>query len=247
MLHDADGAPRTPADEQPVTRRGMIRCVESLNLADAFVTLIAVLGPQKVLLSVVRMSHGRSRHDARLATLYAAAAAACVGVVFELTAPFITSFFHITTASVQLAAGLVFFVYAIGLVFGVHLGEESEDGHNGAEARDEHAGVGEHPVSSGFRALLLPFIVSPLGVAVAVESSLTVHDWGARGIVAAAYVAVAALDLIAVLVFLPLIHQAHPIFLEMLSRLLGILLSAVGANLFLQGLAALGVHIGGSH
>jgi len=215
----------------------MIRCVESLNLADAFFTFVAVLGPQKVLLSAIRMSRGRSMRNVRLVALYAAAAAALVGVVFSLTAPWIATFFHIDMASVELSAGLVFFVYAVGLVFGMHLGEEPEE--------ETEENPGEHPVSSGLRDLMLPFIVSPLGIAAALEGSLAAHDWKARGIVAAAYVAVAVLDLAAVLVFTPLLHSAHPTSLEFLNRLLGVLLTAVGIAVFLDGLSSLGVHLGG--
>jgi multiple antibiotic resistance protein len=235
----------------------MIGCVESLNLADAFVTFVAVLGPQKVLLSVVRMSRGRSVRNVRLVALYAAVAAAFVGVACALAAPWIATFFHITTASVELSAGLVFFVYAVGLVFGVHLGEDQEDSHqddghqddgpDSSARADENSGehAGEHPVSSGLRDLLLPFIVSPLGVAAALESSLVAQDWKARATVAAAYAAVAVVDLIAVLAFTPLLRRAHPTSLEFLSRLLGVLLTAVGVAVFLHGLSTLGVHLAG--
>jgi multiple antibiotic resistance protein len=81
-------------------------------------------------------------------------------------------------------------------------------------------------------------------VAAALEASLTVSSWKARMIVAGAYTAVVAVNFAAALIFGPLIRRAHPTSLEVLSRLLGILLTAVGVDLFLQGLSALGVHIG---
>jgi len=218
---------------------GHDRRVDPLNLADAFVTFFAVLGPQKVLLSVAQMARTRDIRDIHFVEAYAAIAAVCVGVACTLAAPWIASLFHITTASVALASGVVFFVYAIGMVFGVHLGEGTAEDEDTADAR--------HPVSSGFRELLLPFIVSPLGVAAALEASLTVSNWSARVTVAGAYTAVVAVNFAAALVFGPLIRRAHPTSLEVLSRLLGILLTAVGVDLFLQGLAALGVHIGGGH
>ena len=218
---------------------GHDRRVDPLNLADAFVTFFAVLGPQKVLLSVAQMARTRDIRAIHLVQAYAAVVAACVGVACTMAAPWIASFFHITTASVALASGVVFFVYAIGMVFGVHFGEETAEDGDGADAR--------HPVISGFRELLLPFIVSPLGVAAALEASLTVSSRGARVTVAGAYTAVVAVNLVAALIFGPLIRRAHPISLEVLSRLLGILLTAVGVDLFLQGLSALGVHLGGSH
>ena len=49
-----------------------------------------------------------------------------------------------------------------------------------------------HPLRSGFRAMLLPFVVSPLAVAADLVESLTAHGWAERWVVAAAFVAVAA-------------------------------------------------------
>lgn len=221
---------------------GMIERVAPLNLADAFVALFAVLGPQKVLLSVARMARTRDARSVRQVLLPAAAVAACVGVVCALTAPWLATFFHITTASVQVASGMVFFAYALGLVFGYHLGEDVL-----SPTSDEDVTDARHPVSSGFRELLLPLIVSPLGVAAALEGSLTASTWGSRGAVAGAYVAVIAVDLAAAMTFAPLMRRAHATSLEVLSRLLGILLSAVGVEVFLQGLAGLGVHVGAGH
>jgi multiple antibiotic resistance protein len=220
--------------------RGITRNVSPLNLADAFATFFALLGPQKVLIPVARMTRNRYPRDVRLAVSSAAAVAAAVGVAFELTAPWIATFFHITTSSVNLAAGVVFFIYAIGLVFGLHFGE------NGTHD-DEESDNARHPVGSGFRELLLPLVVSPLGVAAILEYSLTADDWGMRWVVAGAYVAVVAVDLISALTLAPLMRRAQPTSLEVLSRLLGILLSAVGVSLFLQGLSTLGLHLSSGH
>jgi multiple antibiotic resistance protein len=223
-----------------VTARGITRYVYALNLADAFVTFFALLGPQKVLIPVARMTRDRDPRCVRLAVSYAAAVAAGIGMGFAVTAPWIATFFHITTASVDLAAGVVFFIYAIGLVFGLHFGE------NGPHDDKEGEGA-RHPVGSGFRELLLPLIVSPLGLAAVLENSLTADDWGARWVVAGAYSAVVAVDLISALTLAPLMRRAEATSLEVLSRLLGILLSAVGVGLFLQGLSTLGVHFTSGH
>jgi multiple antibiotic resistance protein len=223
-----------------VTGHGITRYVSPLNLADAFVTFFALLGPQKILVPVARMTRARDPRCVRLAVSYGAVVAAGVGVVFALTAPWIATFFHITSASMELAAGVVFFIYAIGLVFGLHFGENAP--HDGKEDEDAR-----HPISSGFRELLLPLIVSPLGVAAVLEESLTAAGWGDRWVVASAYVAVVAVDLITALTLAPLMRRAEPMSLEVLSRLLGILLSAVGVTLFLHGLSTLGVHLAAGH
>jgi multiple antibiotic resistance protein len=220
------------------------RVVGSLDLADVFVTFLALLGPQKVLLSFARLGQTLDVRSVRLVAATSALGAAIVGTVCALAAPLITTIFHISSASLQLAAGIVFFVYALGLVLGVHFDGFSDSSDSSSLAGEADA---EHPLTSGFRAMLLPFVVSPLGVAAALEGSLTANGWGDRWTVDAAFAAVAFVDLACVWIFAPLLHRTHSIVLEVLSRLLGVLLTAVGVQLFLQGLAELGVHVGATH
>ncbi len=58
----------------------------SLNFADIFVTFVALLGPQKVLLSFDEASRRMVPHDARLLAVYSSVAAAGVGAVCALSA-----------------------------------------------------------------------------------------------------------------------------------------------------------------
>lgn len=213
----------------------MIVHVESINLADTFVLFLALAGPQKVLLSFARLGHVLDVRSLRLVAWTCSLAAAGVGVVCALSAPWIATFFHITPASLGLAAGLTFFVYSVTLVLGVHFDSpavlEAETGSPDAA----------HPLISGFREMLLPFVVSPLAIAADLLESLTAPGWAHRLVVAGAFVAVALVNLIFAWVLAPVLARAHVIVLDVLSRLLGVLLAAVGAQLFLQGLAALGV------
>ncbi len=89
--------------------------------------------------------------------------------------------------------------------------------------------------------MLLPFVVSPLAVAADLEESLSATHWSARWTVAGAFALVAAFDALCAVAFAPLLLRIHESVLEVLSRLLGILLAAVGVGLFLDGLWALGV------
>ena len=131
----------------------------------------------------------------------------------------------------------MFFVYAVGLVLGIHFD------HAEAPAKaipDDEGDEGDadpsHPLRSGFRAMLLPFVVSPLAVAADLEVSLFASDWGARWVVAGAFALVALVDALCAVVFAPVLRRTHESILEVLSRLLGILLAAVGVQLFLHGL-----------
>lgn len=222
----------------------MIVVMTSLNLADVIVTFLALLGPQKVLLSFARIAGALEVRSLRLVALLTAAAAACVGALCALTAPWLATFFHISVPALDLAAGLVFFTYAIGLTLGIHF-DPADAGHApgsaaaGPEPDEETDPL--HPVTSGFRAMLLPFVVSPLAVAAALQDSLSASGWGDRWVVAGAFALVALIDAACAIVFAPLLGRVRESILEVLSRLLGVLLAAVGVQVFLNGLEALGL------
>lgn len=211
--------------------------MNTLNVADTFVTFIALLGPQKVLVSFARTVQALDVRSSRAVAAAAAAIAAAVGAACALAAPWIASFLHFGTSAVELAAGVVFFIYSVGLVLGFHFGE--------LEAAQE--ADAEHPLVSGLRQLMLPFVVSPLAIAAALEYSMSVPSWSGRWIVAGAFAAVAVFDAGIAFVFAPLLRRTHAISLEVLSRLLGVLLAAVGVQLMLAGLADLGVHLKAGH
>jgi multiple antibiotic resistance protein len=214
----------------------------SLNLADTFITFLALLGPQKVLLSFARIARTLDARSLRLVAAATAITAAVVGALCALTAPWLATFFHIGPGSLALAAGLIFFIYAVGLVLGIHF----DPAEAPAKALADGEGDGDkadpsHPLRSGFRAMLLPFVVSPLAVAADLEESLAAGSWHARWVVAGAFALVALFDLLCAVIFAPVLRRTHESILEVLSRLLGILLAAVGVQLFLEGLTTLGV------
>jgi multiple antibiotic resistance protein len=225
--------------------------MDSLNLADTFVTFLALIGPQKVLLSFGRIARTLDDRSVRAVAAATAITAACVGVLCALTAPWIATFFHIGVVELNLAAGLLFIIYAVGLVLGIHFDTEHEPETATAANPDGDSGRDEadptHPLSSGFRAMLLPFVVSPIAIAADLEESISAGGWGGRWTVAGAFALVALVDMIFTWVFTPLLRRLHESILEVLSRLLGTLLVAVGVGVFLDGLTALGVLHGHSH
>jgi multiple antibiotic resistance protein len=230
----------------------MIVAMSSLNFADMVVTFLALLGPQKVLLAFGRVSRTLDPRSLRVVIVTTAAAAICIGVVCDLTAPWLATFFHLSEASVQLAGGLVFFVYALCMVLGIHFDIDfAKPGHGAGSGGTGNSGGAEpdptHPITSGFRAMLLPFVVSPLAVAAALEISLSSPDWSDRWLLAGAFTLVAIVDAGCALLFAPMLGRAHEVLLDALSRLLSVLLAAVGVQLFLGGLTTLGLLHSSSH
>ena len=204
--------------------------METFDLAGVFVTFIALLGPQKVLLSFAQVSRDLEPAMSRQVATLAGISAALIGVVFAATAPWLTGFFHVSADSMELEGGIIFFIYAAALVLGVHIGADPGE-HQPASAAPS--------LVDGYRALLVPFVVSPLGVTAVLVQALTTDSWGWRGTVAGAYAAVAVINTVCMLVLAPVMRRVPTTTLEVLSRLLGLLLAAVGVELFLHGLAGL--------
>ncbi|WP_370151360.1 MarC family protein [Streptacidiphilus sp. EB129] len=206
----------------------------ALNLNGAFITFFAVVGPPKVLLSFAHLSRTSTPREYTRIALTGSGIAAIVGIFVAYSAKLLTKFFHISYQSLQLAGGTVFFIYAVALVMGIHLG--------GGEAEVEAEGDEPlRPVTEGIRELMLPFVVSPLAMTAVLVESLNKDSWTWWTTVAGAYLAVIAIDCVCVLVLARLMKHTHATTLEVLSRLLGLLLAAVGVELVLQGLGDLGL------
>lgn len=198
-------------------------------LTSSFVAFVAVVGPQKVFLSFAHMAQERDTATARRVALIASLASALLGALCAWTAPYVSDFFHIDASSLELAGGLIFFVYAVALVLGLHLGTDPGEG-----------AVPLHPVVSGVRELLLPYVVSPLAITAVLVEALSGHGWGWRSEVVGSFVAVSVLNAVCMVLLAGAVRRVHATTLEMLSRLLGLLLAAVGVEMFLRGLAAAG-------
>ncbi|CAM5637639.1 MarC family protein [Kitasatospora aureofaciens] len=206
------------------------------NLSSAFITFFAVVGPPKTLLAFARLSRTRSDRELRRLAAWATVISALIGLVLGFGADEVTTLFHISDQSLRLAGGTIFFFYAVALVFGIHLGADGDDA--------EHL---TNPLADGIRELLLPYIASPLAISAVMVVSLNRDDWAWKAAVSGAYVGVVVLNYLCVAVLAPLMRRTHRTSLEVLSRLLGLLLAAVGVELFLEGLAGLGAHLPVAH
>ena len=224
--------------------------MDSLNLADTFITFLALFGPQKVLLSFGRLSRTLDDHSVRVVAAATAATAAIIGAVCALTAPWVTTFFHIGAAELDLAAGLLFIIYAVGLVLGIHFdteprtrrrranAAEDDDGGRRPGAPADRAGSGRCCCRSWsarsrsrptWRSRSRPAAGAADGPWRARSRWSRWWTCSARGCSRRCCAACTTASL------------------EVLSRLLGTLLAAVGVGVFLDGLIALGVVLHGRH
>ncbi|MET9722417.1 MarC family protein [Streptomyces zaomyceticus] len=202
--------------------------MNAFSFSAAFITFFSVVGPPKVLLAFAGLAQVHRVRQLRTIALISSGAAVLVGLVIGSTAPWLLNVFHISTPALQLAGGVIFFIYAVGLVLGLHLGSDTAQ----EDAPD---------LVSGVRELLMPYVVSPLAMTAVLIEAAARDSYSWRSTVVGAYVSVIALDLVCVLLLARILRRTHHATIELLGRLLGLLLAAVGVDLVLDGLADLGV------
>ncbi|MEU6824037.1 MarC family protein [Streptomyces atriruber] len=202
----------------------------ALSYSAAFITFFSVVGPPKVLLAFAGLAQTHPTAELRRIALISSAAAVFVGLVTGIASPWLLDLFHISTPALQLAGGVIFFIYAVGLVLGIHLGSDG----SGTDAPD---------LVSGVRQLLMPYVVSPLAMTAVLIEGAARDSWTWRSTVVGAYVTVIAIDLLGVVVLARVLQRTHHATIELLGRLLGLLLAAVGVDLVLDGLTSLGVAV----
>ncbi|MEU5689513.1 MarC family protein [Streptomyces venezuelae] len=200
----------------------------ALSYSAAFITFFSVVGPPKVLLAFAGLAQAHPTAELRRIALISSAAAILVGLVTGIAAPWLLDLFHISTPALQLAGGVIFFIYAVGLVLGIHLGTDA----SGPDTPD---------LVSGVRQLLMPYVVSPLAMTAVLIEGAARDSWTWRSTVVGAYVTVVVVDLLCVVVLARVLSRTHHATIELLGRLLGLLLAAVGVDLVLDGLTSLGV------
>lgn len=200
----------------------------ALSYSAAFITFFSVVGPPKVLLAFAGLAQTHPTAELRRIALISSAAAVLVGLVTGIASPWLLDLFHISTPALQVAGGVIFFIYAVGLVLGIHLGTETP----GTDTPD---------LVSGVRQLLMPYVVSPLAMTAVLIEGAARDSWTWRSTVVGAYVTVIVVDLLCVVVLARVLSRTHHATIELLGRLLGLLLAAVGVDLVLDGLTSLGV------
>lgn len=206
----------------------MMPLMITLTYSAAFITFFSVIGPPKVLLAFAGLARLHSRRELYTIALVSSAGAVLVGVVAGFASPWLLELFHISTPALALAGGVIFFLYAVGLVLGVRVGP-------GTEQEEVPA------LSSGVRELLMPYVVSPLALTAVLIEAAERDAWSWRSTVVGAYVTVIAVDLVCVFALAALLRRTHHTVIELLARLIGLLLAAVGVDLVLDGLFDLGV------
>lgn len=202
-------------------------------LISAFVTLFVVIDPIGTAPLFLALTQGMTASERRVVGLRACFIAALLLMAFALAGEDFLRFIGISMPAFQIAGGLLLFLTALDMLF-----------DRRSERRQNHAdeGSGNLADDPSVFPLAMPLIAGPGAMATMV---LLINDtggsWEGMALISGVMLAVIALVLLAFLAAAPLERILRRTGTMVLTRLFGLLLSALSVQFVLNGASALGI------
>lgn len=202
-------------------------------LISAFVTLFVVIDPIGTAPLFLALTQGMSAKQRRTVGLRACFIAALLLMAFAVAGEDFLNFIGISMPAFQIAGGLLLFLTALDMLF-----------DRRSERRQNHAdeGSGNLADDPSVFPLAMPLIAGPGAMATMV---LLINDtggtWEGTALISGVMLAVILLVLLAFLAAAPLERILRRTGTMVLTRLFGLLLSALSVQFVLNGATALGI------
>jgi multiple antibiotic resistance protein len=209
----------------------------------AFVTLVTMVNPLAVIPSFIAMTDGFTRRQRARIALNAGIATAVVLAAFLLAGNYLFRFFGITVPAFQIMGGIIFFTNALRTLV-----EDDRRIRNLGGARrtedeqheETHDDVDEPDDSSiAIVPLAIPMLSGPGAITSVMVLVNLYPKWGQKLAIIAAIVGVALVSYVALLAAVPLSRLIGERGRAVFSKIMALLLGAIGVQFVLNGLKPL--------
>lgn len=156
--------------------------------------------------------------------------ATVAAIVLFLAGALLMKLLHLTGGAVSVGGGIVLILIALKMA----LGPGDEPVEEPSDLAIDHEKIAVYP-------LAVPYLLNPVGITVLILSSGAVDSFAASVLVVALILGVAALDYVVFTNIDALSKKMSPASLMISEVVFGILLVAVGVQLMVHGLGALGI------
>jgi multiple antibiotic resistance protein len=196
--------------------------------------LFVTMGPFKVVLVYAELTRDLEPAVRRKIAFRAVVVAAIVGLLFIVLGKFLMDLFHFSLGALQIAGGLILFVFALTMVLG---GGESEP-----ESTDKD------PEKIAAFPLAMPLMATPIGIVALTLLSATFNDDTiALVITSIVLLLVMVINLIILLTESRILKYIDAEAVGVAERILGILLAALAVQTVINGLIAIAALPAGGH
>jgi multiple antibiotic resistance protein len=195
--------------------------VSGVLFVEVFVTLFVIMDPVGTVPIFLSLTGGRSAASARRAAWQAVAVSFAVISAFAFFGQQILAYLHISLPALQCAGGLLLLLVALELLTGNEKEPTAAAGTN----------VALVPLGT-------PLLAGPGAIVATMVFSRDVHDWPDFAAVAAGVVAVHLCIWLAMRFSLPILRLIRPSGVLLVTRIAGLLLSAIAVQLVADAVRA---------
>ena len=206
----------------------------TIGPAEIFTIFFVKLGPLKIIGPFAQRTRDLDDATLRKVAVWAFAIATTAIVIGSLFGRALAANWHVSIASLIIAAGIIFFLVALHQLL-----EQYEPPHAAATPPP----LPPSPMAAALR-LLFPIVLTPYGIATAIVLLAASRETERTEIIIALLIAVMVLNLIAMLFARKILVGVTMIVLQVLGAVLGVLQAGLAIEFVVNGLQRLGV-IGG--
>ena len=204
--------------------------MDSIPLAEIFLSIFIGMGPIKVLLVYLGATQNASKELQRKVAQKTVITATIVAMLLLVAGAIFMKILHFTTGSLNIAGGLILLILALNMV----LSPAQKEDHSAAPDEATLMSMAIYPLG-------MPLLLNPVGIVSLTVFSAETQDLVQLAIIAAMVLVVAVIDFGAFLAAHRLDKYLTHERIMLLEKLLGILLAALAVQMILNGLAELGI------
>lgn len=202
---------------------------------DLFVLLLIGMGPKIALVPFLEMTQGMEAAMQRQVADRMVRAAVGTALLLVVLGWFLMRLLHFTSGAVSVAGGIVLLLLALNMLV------------SPARKQHEQKADPENALQKAIYPLAVPYLLNPAGIAVLVIISSEINSILQAATVIGLVLLVGALNFAVFRNMDKLAKQLAPSRLVITEAVFGVLLSALAVQLFVDGLADLGVIAAVSH
>lgn len=200
----------------------------TIGLVDIVVILLITIGPLKALIVYATLTGGADRALRRKIAFKTVLTATIVALLFVVAGEFILSVFHISLAALKIAGGIILMLFALGMVMG---GAHAEDAE---KPKAVSLDIAVYP-------LAMPMMATPQGLVAITAITAQAATFGQVAMIAVFVVAIMAFNLGCLLAADRIVKALGPSTLQIVTKVFGLLLTALAIQLMILGLTDLGL------
>ena len=204
--------------------------MDSIPLAEIFLSIFIGMGPIKVLLVYLGATQNASKELQHKVAQKTVITATIVAILLLVAGAIFMQILHFTTGSLNIAGGLILLILALNMV----LAPVQKEDHNAAPDEATLMSMAIYP-------LAMPLLLNPVGIVSLTVFSAETQDIVQLALIGAMVLVVAVIDFGAFLAAHRLDKYLTHERIMLLEKLLGILLAALAVQMVLNGLAELGI------